>query len=332
MKLILIILLTIVIIPKVYSQDLLKEIQKLTLANDSLQRQVINSLNDRISNLTSQHQLMIIGYGEKIKVLESDLKKINKNNNDLIEQLNEIKKDKAKIEKDKLKAKFDSLTFEFTKYTIKNDSVKKLFQKERALNSKNLVELKEYNDRNVLQEKEKARIEIFDKIIQSYGLPFNELVKIKSLSLIFQDINIIGNKTAIQPKLEQLLVYYNAEQALQIKFNAENISLSIAAIAKLEQTELVLLLKNKLGNYNLRNEGLKKTISKINDIDKSNIAKDEEVNKLKFQDILAELAWYYRNYEFNFLDYPFLAEIIQDINKIKQKDSNGDISKLLDKL
>ncbi|NQW75657.1 MAG: hypothetical protein HQ448_02570, partial [Cytophagales bacterium] len=208
----------------------------------------------------------------------------------------------------------------------------KLFQKERALNSKNLVELKEFNDRNLLQEKEKARIEIFDKIIKSYDQPFNELLKIKSSSSIFQDINLIGNKTAIQPLLERLLVYYNAEQALQIKFNAENISLSEVAITKLEQTELVLLLKNNLGNYNTRNEGLKKTISKIIEIDKSKIARDEEVNKLKFLDILAELAWYYRNYKFNFKDSPYLADIIQDINKIKQKDSNADISKFLDKL
>jgi hypothetical protein len=48
MKKIIVVILIMFGVSNAYTQDLIKEIQKLTLANDSLQKQVIKPLNDSI--------------------------------------------------------------------------------------------------------------------------------------------------------------------------------------------------------------------------------------------------------------------------------------------
>ena len=54
--------------------------------------------------------------------------------------------------------------------------------------------------------------------------------------------------------------------------------------------------------------------------------------KKKLDKILAEFSFFIFNYEFNFLDYPYLSDIILEIIKRKQPNADADISNLLNKL
>ncbi len=91
-------------------------------------------------------------------------------------------------------------------------------------------------------------------------------------------------------------------------------------------------MKENLEMYKLRNEGLNIAITKIIELDKKFVANDDYTQNTKLLDILAELSWYFRNYRFNFIDYPYLSNIVLDIMKLKQKNANADISDLLSKL
>ncbi|MDI9312964.1 MAG: hypothetical protein QM535_22325, partial [Limnohabitans sp.] len=89
-----VIILLILGVSKVYTQDLINEIQKMTLAIDSLHKQVIKPLNDSIFKLNAK----VKEFNKKIKTLESTEADLNKN--------------KVKIERDSLQAQLDSLTLE----------------------------------------------------------------------------------------------------------------------------------------------------------------------------------------------------------------------------
>ena len=54
-----------------YAQDLIKEIQKLTLENDSLQKQVIIPLSDSIVRLNSDNVLQMSKLQQQIKILDN---------------------------------------------------------------------------------------------------------------------------------------------------------------------------------------------------------------------------------------------------------------------
>ena len=69
MKKVMVVILIIFAVCNAYTQDLIMEIQKLTLANDSLQKQVIKPLNDSILKLNSAHSIEIAKLNEQLRVI-----------------------------------------------------------------------------------------------------------------------------------------------------------------------------------------------------------------------------------------------------------------------
>ena len=308
-------------ITNAYTQDLIKEIQKLTLVNDSLHKQVIKPLNDSIIILNSAHNNVITKLNEQIKALEIEKSEMNKKIRTLETSVSELNRNKIKVERDDLQAKFDSLTLKVTE-------LNKLI----SAKDKQLIQENELGVEKSIQEKEKGKQEVLNQIIQTYNKPFDELIKNSTLKTVERDISIIGVKTEVQEKLLNLQKYFNSEQVLSDKFNEQKVVTAKNELTSIEQTELVLKLTDKLSKYKLSNDGLKTTIEKILEIDKQFVANDEYTQKTKLNDVLNELAWYFRNYRFNFTDYPYLTEIVLEIIKLKQKDANTDIANLKDKL
>lgn len=310
MKKVIVVILIMFGVSNAYSQDLIKEIQKLTLANDSLQKQVIKPLNDSILKLNSAHSIEIAKLNEQIKLLEIEKSDLNKKIKTLESSVAELNKNKIKVERNNLKAKCDSLIIK----------VKEL---------ENLISAK---DQQIAQEKEKGKSEILNQIIQTYNKPLDELIINTNIKSVERDMSIVGDKTVVQQKLLSLQKYYNSEQVLNEKYSEQRVENALTQLKSIEQTELVLKLIDKLSKYKLCNDGLKTTIDKILEIDKKFVANDEYTQKTKLNDGLAEIAWYFRNYRFNFIDYPYLSEIVLEIIKLKQKDANTDIATLKEKL
>jgi hypothetical protein len=75
-------------------------------------------------------------------------------------------------------------------------------------------------------------------------------------------------------------------------------------------------------------------IEKIISIDKREVvaSMEDEIQKQKFNKILSEISLYIFNYDFNFVDYPYLSDIVLEIMKRKQPNPDADITYLLAKL
>lgn len=298
-----------------YSQDLIKEIQKLTLANDSLQKQVIKPLNDSILRLNSTHRTEIAKLNDQITDFKTDTSKLSEHINFLESRVSDLNKNKIKIEKDTLQAKYDSLA-------IKVKELENLI----STKDKQIAQEKEFDQKKSIQEKEKGKQEVLNQIIQTYNKTFDELIKNSILKTVERDMSIVGDKTEIKQKLLSLQIYFNSELVLSEKYSEQKVENAITQLNSIEQTELVLKLSDKLSKYKLCNDVLKTTIDKILEIDKKFVANDEYTQKTKLNDVLYELAWYFRNYRFNFNDYPYLTEIVLEVIKLKQKDANTDVS------
>lgn len=321
MKKVIVFILVIFCCSSAYTQDLIKEIQKLTLANDSLQKQVIRPLNDSIIKLNSAHNNVITKLNEQIKALEIEKSDLNKKLKTLESSVTELNKNTIKVERDNLQAKCDSLTLKVIELN-KLVSIKDL----------QILQDKELSMKKYTQEKEKGKQEVLNQIIKTYSKPFDELIKNSTLKSVERDMSIVGDKTEVQQKFLNLQKYFNSELVLSDKFNEQKVVTAKNELTSIEQTERVLKLTDKLSKYKLSNDGLKTTIEKILEIDKQFVANDEYTQKTKLNDILSELAWYFRNYRFSFTDYPYLTEIVMEIIKLKQKDANTDIANMKDKL
>ena len=321
MKKIIVVILIMFGVSNAYTQDLIKEIQKLTLANDSLQKQVIKPLNDSILKLNSAHSNEIAKLNEQLKALESEKSELNKKIKTLESSVAELNKNKIKVERDNLQAKCDSLI-------IRVKELENLI----SAKDKQIAQEKELGQQKSIQEKENGKSEILNLIIQTYNKPLDELIINTNIKSVERDMSIVGDKSIVQQKLLSLQQYFNSEQVLNEKYSEQRVENALTQLKSIEQTELVLKLIDKLSKYKLCNDGLKSTIDKILEIDKKFVANDEYTQKTKLNDVLAEIAWYFRNYRFNFIDYPYLSQIVLEIIKLKQKDANTDIAILKEKL
>ena len=199
MKKIIVVILIMFGVSNAYTQDLIKEIQKLTLANDSLQKQVIKPLNDSILKLNSAHSIEIAKLNEQLKALEIEKSELNKKIKTLESTVAELNKNKIKVERDDLKAKCDSL-------------ITKVKELENLISAKDkqIAQEKELGQQKSIQEKEKGKSEILNLIIQTYNKPLDELIINTNIKSVERDMSIVGDKTVVQQKLLSLQKYYNS--------------------------------------------------------------------------------------------------------------------------
>ena len=53
---------------------------------------------------------------------------------------------------------------------------------------------------------------------------------------------------------------------------------------------------------------------------------------MKYKKILSEISTYIFEYDFNFVDYPYLSDIISQLIKLKRTNPDADINDLIKKL
>jgi len=298
-----------------------KNLQTLTLAYDSLQKNLklstektikeMHAANDSITRLRSANKSEVSKLNDKIRKLENDttslnkqIKKLDINNLRNLEMLVQQKTDSISMLKAIAKEKDKEITI------VKNSSLKREADK-------------------YLEGQQK----VFNQIGEEYqGSTFDNLIKHSTKQSIERDFKLIGNNSEALKKLQYLQIYFTAKQLLEERYNEQQLKGSIAQLSNIDQSELVKYLNENLEMYKLRTEGLNIAITKIIELDKKFVANDDYTQKTKLQDILSELSWYFRNYRFNFVDYPYLSNIVLEIMKLKQKDANADISDLLLKL
>jgi hypothetical protein len=300
-----------------YSQDLVKALQQLTRDNDSLQGKLtltqVNSArewqacNDSITRLVAANKIEVTNLNTAIRELVKDtaelqkqIKKLDKNNIKNLEAQLKEKKDSIRELKDIIVGKDGEIA------SIKNESPKKEQQK--------------YNE---------GQQDVYNQIGQPYQKnTLDDLIKHSSREFVNRDLELIGGNTEAKKKLQDLKAYFTAQQVLKERYNEQPVESAKNMIRNIPQSDMVKSLNVKIDEYKLCSDGLKTTIRKIIELDKRFVANDNYTQETKLQDILLELSRYFRNYRFNFIDYPYLSDVVLEIMKLKKKDANADISNL----
>jgi len=309
-----------------YAQDstiseLVKEIGLMSLKIDSLNRQVINPLNDTILKMDSIHHSTLSKMQTRISLLEEDTMQLHLRVKILDDSIGKLNNNQIIIERNLLLLKVDSLKDQITKLNSMVSEKDQQVSRER-----------ERGVEKAIQAKEKGKVEIILDVMQIYSKPFDELAKSTRINIIDRDLSIFQVKDSIPDVLYGLQRYFSAELVLSEKFNKQKVNAALTIVDSLEQTELVYNLKDKLELYEDRNEGLKEAIKKIIDIDSQFIANDFNTKQMKVQRIFNQFSDYFYNFRFDFSDYPYLSEIIFEIMNQKQSDANADIRHFIDKL
>jgi len=293
---------------RVYAQpDLIKEITIQAVKIDSLKK-LVKSEHESFSKLSKEYNRNLKNQIDSLKILKLELSKL----------------EAFKAEKNKNEILFKQ----------KNDSLK-LLTKEIVEINKRLLDEKQKNQQNLLAENLKGKNEIKSEIINSYkNKKFDELILLSSKYSIQRDLFLTDNNTEIKNLLNELNMYLQAKEILEIKCNLEQIkSIQLQLNLIKQQSALLDKLKENVDNYQIFNNGLKECFIKIDEIDKKNtVGSDKVLINLKYTKILSEISTYIFEYDFNFNDYPYLNDVIIQLIKLKKSNPDADISYLIKKL
>ncbi|MFN3760289.1 MAG: hypothetical protein ACK4SF_13850 [Algoriphagus aquaeductus] len=217
----------------------------------------------------------------------------------------------------------------------KNDTIN--YFNTQIIDLKNQILIERKNGVNNLAiGKETGKKEIYDLIVNSYrNKSFEELLKITTINSVKNDLSFLGPETEVKTVLDDLIIYFLGIETLNKKFNKLQIQKTQSDLIKINRESLsVSQLKEKIDNYELFNDGLKKSLQKIKELDQveSVNGMSEEIVTKKMNKIINEITSFNFNYDFSFESYPYLSQIIFEVLIRKQPNPDADISDLLTKL
>jgi hypothetical protein len=304
------------------AQDCLDKIAKQAVELDSLKRNVkLNYL--KMDSLQASIELLKLKQKEDVlRNRDSDKK--------FLDSINELKSDLSKFQKFKI----EKIRYE-TIIKLMSDSIL-LFKKELVTRNEEIISATEKVKKVTIVEKENGRREVRDQIAKFYlNKSFDDLISSTNLFMIERDKRLVGDNLNVKQILLDLELFFNVRKLLSIKFEINGLTNSISKINAIKrESRLVEKLKDDLDNYKTLNDGLLNTLQRIILIDKMEYVKgmDESIVKLKLEKVISVLTNYIFVYDFNFVDYPYLNDIILDVMKRKQSDPDADILDLLGKI
>jgi hypothetical protein len=220
-----------------------------------------------------------------------------------------------------------------TQLKLKNDSID-LLKNQIAEINRHISDEKQKCEQKLHEEKEKGKNEVLADVVNRYkNKTFDDLIKSSTKLSVGRDRQLVGDNAEIQPILSGLETYFHTEELLAKKMDAGQMNDARIRLNQIEQSSALLdKLKEDLEYYKDFNDELKKTIEKLVDLDKRKTAdSDAEIQKLKFNEIVSELADYMYNY-YDYGHYPYLSDIVLEIIKRKRPDADADLMDLLGKL
>jgi hypothetical protein len=288
-----------------YAQkDLINKVTEQAVEIDSLMK-----VSKNYKQSDNKNRAKLLRNQDTINVMKSELS-----------EFENVKAEKNNLEK-QLKLKSDSLTI------LKSN----LLDKDNQLTTQSQI-----NKQEVREASEASKSEIIKIIVAFYNSkPFDDLLQSSSEQSIRNDRKIIGNTSDIDPLLSDLKKCLSARKLLESKFDEAKFKYTQIQLNQIKrESESLSSLINTIENYQTYNEGLKGAIAEIIGLDgrESVIGMPKEIQNEKFNKIIVEISDYIFNYEFNFLDYPYLSDVVLEIIKRKAPNPDADISDLAQKL
>lgn len=285
-----------------------------------------NGLIDRIT----KQAVEIDSLKKAVKAEMDNSQQLSKENHNLQDTLKKLKSDLAKLEEFRTeKRNIDSLLRQ------KTDSIV-LLKAGISEKDKQITAEKQKSEEKAREENEKGKNEILATIVNSYkNKSFDELLISSTKESVQRDLRLVENTPDIKPILFDVEKYFSAKELPDAKLDAAQVKSHQIQLEQIKQESALLSkLKEILGNYPIFNTGLKETIGKIMALDNAEAVSgmSREVQRKKFDKILAEISSYIFNYDFNFSDYPYLSDVLLELIKRKQPNADADISDLSKKL
>lgn len=265
--------------------------------------------------------------------------------NIIIVKLDENKEKESRC--DSLKSEYDTVLTELQKFKDKNVPLleKKLYQKTDSISQFRIIISDKKNQidsiqkemvKQVNQANENGQQQVFKNFQLDYSNSnFDDLITSSTERTVTRDLPYgKGNGGDTSKVLQELSWYFSAKKVLEQPYNEKRVQEAQTQLNQITApSSEVEKLKEVFSNYEICAEALGDTIKNIIDFDnKFKVPDDDESQSEKLRDILAELSKYFRNYRFDFEQYPYLSNIVLELMNSKQRDANTDISHLLDKL
>lgn len=315
MKKIIVIPLLLCVVHSVFSQTdslLWDNYEKKVLENSQL-KESLDTLKEDLGDLNRAYSKDTFALQQQIKNLKGELKSEKA-------KVSNLKKKKVIAERDNLLLKVDS----------SNNAIAKL-NKTISDKDEEIAITEARGEEKAREEKEKGKAEAMAKIVHLYkNKPFDDLVESSSKEVVARDKELVGDKLDVKPILNDLQAYFEVRELLSNKFDISEIN---AAKTKLNQigreSSLHDALKEDVEYYQYYNTALKETINNLVDLDnRKSTGGDSGIQKLKFNEIVTELAGYMYNY-YNYGNYPYLSDIVLEVIKRKKYNADADITDLL---
>lgn len=298
-----------------YSQDslFLKNYEQKILENSKLKND-LQTAKQNLSDLSDAYKKDTLALQKQIKDLRNEVSSEKQKVSDLNE--NKIKK-----ERDNLQMKVENLDKVISK------------QNQTIADKENQITNEKANAKTTADKaKNDGKAEALASIVNSYrNLPFDDIIKSSSKESVARDMQLVGNNLEVKSVLNDLQIYFNAQELLSEKFVAVQIKNAQTKLSQIKrQSKLIETLKGDVEFYQDFNTALKETINKIHELDKQKSADgDSEIQKLKFNEIVTILTDYIYNY-YDYAKYPYLSVIVIEIIKRKHPpNADADITDLL---
>lgn len=312
------------------SQDLIKELKKLTLENDSLKSQIIKPLKIELKESIEKNKSEISNLKVKLNALEKDTVNFKKKILDLNKEIADLNKNKLTLENIKLQDQIKLLT-------EKNNSLNLINEKNSKLITDKDTQIKEV----AIREKESGKKEIITSIINTYqNRKFDDLVTCSTKSSIQKDKLLIENNSEVSEVLLDLETYFVAKEIINKKIDLNQLNLLKTKLNQIKRESVLIKdLNEKLDNYNTISIKLKEAINNIIIYDDKSSKKfmigegiDKTTKQDKLNKIFSILLPFVFDFDLKYNDYPYLFDIVLDVIKRKQSNADEDISDLLKKI
>lgn len=271
-----------------------------------LKKQITEN-DSNISTIRGEYQNLLKFYMDTIRSLKTDL-------SDLVKYK-------------KQKKAYDALLL------TKSDSIVSL-KSQIIKNDVLILETKKQGEKKAKEENAKGKSEALATIVNSYkNKMFDDLIKTSTKESVEREILLVGNYEEVKDVLNDLQIYFNAEELLAMKFNAAQIYNAQTQLSKIKrQSKLLDTLKDNVEYYQDYSSFLNETINKLILLDKTKSADgDNEIQKLKFNEIVTILSNFMYNY-YDYSKYPYLSDIVIEILKRKRPNADADLTDLVKKL
>lgn len=255
--------------------------------------------------------------------MRKQVKDLVTENTSLKQKISDLNKNKLKEDRDALQSKVDSLKL----VVSRNNQI--ISEKE-----KQIISEKEKTNKSVEKAKNEANELLLGNIIKYYkNTQFDDLIKSNNKESLSRDRQYVSNNVEVKQIIDDLMVYYNAEELLISKFDSNKTNNALIQLNAIKiQSDLLVKIKEEIEEYNDYYVALKDIIIKIDNLDKSKSAMDDaEIQKRKFNEIIVILSEY-MYYKDDYNKYPYLTNAVNEIISVKKLNADASVKDLLLKL